>query len=686
VQDTFFGVSVTEDYRWLEADRDPAVMKWSDAQNGWARRYLDAITARADVHKRVQALESGRSPDHRQLTHRSGRWFALKEQPPKQQPFLVVLSEDLDPASEKIVVDPNALSTAGALAIDFYVPSLDGRRVAVSLSEHGSEDGSVRVYDVATGQALPDLVPGVNFGTAGGSVAWNRDGSGFWYTRYPRGRERRPEDMHFYQQIWFHKLGTATDADTYALGRDFPRIAEVKLTSREDGAYVLAEVANGDGGEFAYYLTDGRAAGWTEVARFADRVIAARFGRAGDPSLYLLSRKTAPRGKLLTVPLDAPRLAQARVLVPERDGVLQEFVPTRSLLYLTYLVGGPSELYRFDKGGSGPGMKLPTTPVSSVGDLVAGAGDALLFRSESFIDAPAWYAVDARAAAARRTQLQRAPVADFSDTEVVRVVATSKDGTKVPLNIIRKKGTKLDRKSPTILSGYGGYGISREPRYSDTRRVWIEQGGVYAIANLRGGGEFGEAWHLGGNLTHKQNVFDDFYACAQLLKAEGYAGPEKLAILGGSNGGLLMGAAFTQHPEAYRAVVSLVGIYDMLRVELSPNGAFNVTEFGTVKNEAQWRALFAYSPYHHVVDRAPYPSILFLTGANDPRVEPMQSRKMTARLQAAIGSLNPVLLRTSSSSGHGIGTALAEQIEEDADVYAFLFHELGVPYQPVAPR
>jgi prolyl oligopeptidase len=284
----------------------------------------------------------------------------------------------------------------------------------------------------------------------------------------------------------------------------------------------------------------------------------------------------------------------------------------------------------------------------------------------------------------RRTALAAKSPADFSKDEVVREMAVSLDGTQIPLNIIRRKKTKLDGRNPVLLYGYGGYGISMTPAFSAGRSLWLDRGGIYVVANLRGGGEYGEEWHQAGNLVHKQNVFDDFAACAQYLIDKKYTQPGKLAVEGGSNGGLLMGAVYTQHPDKFRVCVSYVGIYDMLRVELSPNGLFNVTEFGSVKDPEQFKALYAYSPYHHVVDGTAYPPVLFLTGANDPRVEPWHSRKMTARLQAA-DPAGTILLRTSANSGHGIGTSLNERIEEDVDVYSFLFDELGVPFQSGAP-
>jgi prolyl oligopeptidase len=257
----------------------------------------------------------------------------------------------------------------------------------------------------------------------------------------------------------------------------------------------------------------------------------------------------------------------------------------------------------------------------------------------------------------------------------------SKDGTRVPVNIIRLRSLKRDGSNPCVATGYGGYGVSNEPRFRATTRVLLDQGLVYAVANIRGGGEYGEQWHRRGNLTRKQNVFDDFAAVLHHLIDHGYTTSSQLAIMGGSNGGLLMGATFTQHPDLVRCVVSYVGIYDMLRVELSPNGEFNITEFGTVKDPRQFQALHAYSPYHHVQDGTAYPAVLFLTGENDPRVDPLQSRKMTARLQAATAADHPILLRTSSSTGHGGDTPLAEQIAEMADAWAFLFDQLGVQFK-----
>jgi prolyl oligopeptidase len=678
VSDAYFGTAVSDDYRWLEDWSARPVVSWSEAQNTHARAVLDHLPNFAAIRERVGQIANFRCSSYGSLVARGGLLFALKNEPPKQQPFLVTLASADAPASERVLVDPNAIDAKGSTAIDFFVPSLDGKLVAVSLSEGGSEAGSVSVWEVASGRKLADVIPRVNGGTAGGAVAWEADGTGFFYTRYPRAGERPPVDLDFFQQVFFHRLGTPTADDTYALGKDFPRIAETTLFSSDDGRFVLATVKNGDGGEAEQYLRAPSGA-WTRVASLEDDAAIGRFGP--DGSLYLISHKGAPRGRLLRLAPGATELSTATIVVPESEGVLDDFRVTPRRIFIADLLGGPSGLRALDRDGKLL-ASLPILPVSSITGMLPVGADDLLFQNQNDLEPPAWYRTGANWTVARTALARTSPV-DFADCEVVQETAVSKDGTKVPLRILKPRAARLDGNNPTLLYAYGGYAISQRPVYDPMLRIWVEQGGVYAVGALRGGGEYGESWHRDGRLTHKQNVFDDFAACAKRLIDHRYTKPARLAIEGGSNGGLLMGAAFTQHPELFGAVVAHVGIYDMLRVELSPNGAFNITEFGTVKRPAQFQALYAYSPYHHVADGAAYPPILFMTGANDPRVDPMQSRKMTARMQAATAGKQRVLLRTSSSSGHGIGSSLDEKIGEETDVYAFLFDVLGVAYRPV---
>jgi prolyl oligopeptidase len=674
----YHGVTVEDPYQWLEKDDETDVKAWSDAQNQRTRQYLDQLPDRAAIEKQLTEWYAKTSPSYSSLVSRPGLLFLMKFQPPKQQPLLVTLTSADDLKSERVLLDPNVLDAKGTTAIDWFVPSLDGKYVAVSLSKGGSEDGTLHFYETATGKALPDTIAHVQYPTAGGSAAWNADGTGIYYTRFPRTGERPEADLNFYQQVYFHKLGTPDTEDTYSIGKDFPRIAEIILEGSLDGRYILASVANGDGGDFAHYLLGpaGSASGeWKQITKFSDQIKAAHFGR--DNALYLLSRNAAPRGKVLRLRLETPELSKAVEIVPTGEPVIQQIVPTADALFVGDLLGGPSQIRRFSLDGKGE-TTIPIPKISAVQEMVALEDGSLLFRDQSYTEPAAWFHCAKEKTEPAKTALRTTSPVSFADIEVTREFAISKDGTKIPLNIIFRKGMKRDSQNPTLLYGYGGYGISMSPNFEFTRRLWFDHGGVYVVANIRGGGEFGEDWHKAGNLTKKQTVFDDFAAAAEYLIKEKYTRPERLAIQGGSNGGLLMGAMITQHPNLMRAVVSQVGIYDMLRVELAPNGAFNVTEFGTVKDPEQFKALYAYSPYHHVVDGTKYPSILMMTGANDGRVAPYHSRKMVARLDEANKSENPILLRTSSSAGHGIGTALNERVKQLADIYAFLFAQLGM--------
>ncbi len=690
VADVYHGVTVSEDYRWLENAADPVVQRWTEAQNKAARAVLDKSPARPWIEERLGRLLNAPNTNYSAFTWRKGRLFLLKFQPPAQQPVLVTLSSLTNLASERVVLDLNRLSADGSAVLDWYVPSPDGSVVAVSLSESGSELGTLYFYETATGRRLADAIPRVQGPTAGGSAVWNADGSGVYYTRYPSPGERPEADLSFFQQVYFHQLGTPVAQDRYEVGKEFPRIAEIDLASSPDGKRVLASVANGDGGEFTHYLRE-PSGQWRQVTKFTDQIVHAEFGRdpvyieAGkDDALYLLSHQGAPKGKILRLPFAETQLARAAVILPEGTNVIREFHPTASGLALAFLDGGPSE-FGFLDFADGKLRSPRDSGVNSVQQIVVAGGDQVLFRTVSYTAPFQWWRYNASVDRERADALPLAgatPV-PFSDVEAVRVMAESKDGTKIPVNIIRRKGTRLDGNAPTILYGYGGYGISMEPRFDLWRRLWLDQGGIYAIANLRGGGEFGEDWHHAGNLTKKQNVFDDFIACAEFLIRSNYTSAGRLAIEGGSNGGLLMGAALTQRPELFRAVVAHVGVFDMLRVERDPNGAFNVTEFGTVTNPDHFRALHGYSPLHRVTDRTKYPAVLVMTGARDGRVNPAHSRKMTARLQAATASDQPVLLRTSANTGHGIGTALSARIQEYTDVYSFLFDQLGVGFSLV---
>jgi len=679
VTNAYYGAVVTDDYQWLENGANPAVRDWSRRQNERTRAFFGKLPFYDGVEQQLSELIEDASASYNLMECRRGIIFATRFKPPAQQPVLIRLKSVFPPALRKVVFNPNTWNTSGTTAMDWATPSADGRLMAISLSEKGSEDGALHCFETETGRALPDIIPGVQYPTGGGSAAWNADGSGVFYTRYPRPGERPEADTHFYQQIWFHKLGSPVSADTYELGRDFPRIAEIELLASEDGQWLLATVANGDGGDFAHYLRS-PAGAWRQITRFEDGVKSIKFGK--DAALYLLSKMNAPRGKILRLPLAEADLAKATVVVAQDRGVIAgDYEPSANGLYVAMMEGGPSRLW-FYPANHGSRVEVPILPVSAVTGLHCWKGDELLFGNTSFLVPPGWYEWQPGMAKPRPTALLSTAPANFDDIEVVREFATSKDGTKVPISILRKKGLQLDGLNPTLLTGYGGYGINLAPGFSATRRIWFDSGGVYAVANLRGGGEYGEDWHKAGNLTQKQHVFDDMIACAEHLIHRKYTSPDKLAVMGSSNGGLLMGAFLTQRPDLARAVVSRVGIYDMLRVELDPNGAFNTTEFGSVKDEAQFKALYAYSPYHHVTNGVAYPAVLFPCGENDGRVNPAHSRKMTARLQAATSSDRPILLRMTATAGHGMGSSLKDRIAEQTDIYAFLLQELNMDTSP----
>ena len=677
VTNIYHGVAVVDDYRWLENTADPAVRAWSQAQNARTHQYFNSLSFRDGVAQQLNELLADESASYGVNEKYGDSIFGTRFKPPQQQPVLVRFKSIYPPALRQIVFDPNAWNTNGTTAMDWSVPSADGKYVAICLSENGSENGVLHIVETATGKLLPDVIPGVQFPTAGGSAAWNANGSEIFYTRYPHPGERAAGDEHFYQQIWRHKLGTAIESDTYEQGRDYPRIAEIELLSSHDGRWLLATVANGDGGDYALQLRSPDGV-WHDLAAFADGVKHGKFGP--HDTLYLLSKKNAPRGKILALSLSDLKLSQAKTVVPESTGVIADYAASATGLYVSVMDGGPSQLWFYPQKGSP--VEVPILPVSSVGGLQCWQDDTLVFGNSSFVKPNGWYEWQPGMKQPRATALQMTSPANFDDLEVVREFAISKDGTRIPISILHKKGMVLDGHNPTLLTGYGGYGVSLTPGFSSTRRVWFDAGGVYAIANLRGGGEYGEAWHLAGNLTHKQHVFDDFIACAEHLIQRRYTSTNKLAVMGSSNGGLLMGAFMTQRPDLARAVVSRVGIYDMLRVEQDANGVFNITEFGTVTDTNQFQALQAYSPYQHVTNGEAYPSVLFPCGETDGRVNPAHSRKMTARLQAATAGDHPVLLRLTATAGHGMGSSLKDKVAEQTDIYSFLLQELGMDTTP----
>jgi prolyl oligopeptidase len=684
------GVSVADPYRWLETTGDPKVQAWSEAQNARTRIYLDALPNRAGIQMKLIKFVITTSPTYAQLVAKGPYIFAIYVDATKHPPVLVTLNADADPASQKILLQPNEDDDAGLIAIDWFEPSPDGSKVAVSLSRNGTEDGTLHVYDVATAKEIGAPIPRVQYPTAGGSLAWAANGNGFWYTRFP-GSEVAEADRHFNEQVYFHKLGSDWKSDPLALGTKdgLESISEVFLDNRNSLAPVLASVQRGDGGAWAHYVLREDAPP-VQVATYADKIVFATLGP--DGALYGISRADALNGKIVKQepPFATEALAHGKIIVPGSDvaifsgGAEQHRLdltvsPTR--LFVRDIVGGSNQVRMFDLDGHALGG-LPLPDMASNTEIEPLANGDVLFDVSTYFHPRTYMRWVAASGKTEKTLLRVVSPVSFADTEIVHTFATSKDGTKVPINIFMRRGTELDGNNPTLLYGYGGYGISMTPGFlGPMYRLWLDAGGIYVIADIRGGAEYGERWHQEGMLTNKQNSFDDFVASAQYLIDQNYTAHDRLALIGGSNGGLLMGAMLTQHPQLARAVVSEVGLYDMVRAELNPNGSFNATEYGTVKDAAQFKALYAYSPYHHVTANTSYPAVLMMTGATDGRVDPMNSRKFTAALQAATNSGYPILLRTSPNSGHGLGSSLSERVIEQIDQLAFLYHQLGMSWR-----
>jgi prolyl oligopeptidase len=637
----------------------------------------DALPGREGLRARLQEILGAQMVLYRLPAATGKTLLALKVQPPRQQPMLVAMPGPDGTDGERVLLDPSALDASGHTTIDWFRASPDGKLVAVSLSKGGSEAGDVHVYTIADGKEAFEVIPRVQGGTAGGDLLWQRDSKSFFYTRYPRGTEQPPSDSAFFVQIYRHALGTPTEKDTYELGQEFPRIAEFRLASNPAGI-VLAAVQNGDNGEFMHFLraADGK---WKQLTRFEDRIVQIVFGEKNDFYLTRVSRSSCgsccalrsrdstwrartrwcrkAKIRWCSISTAMPRCWRTAAIftsptnseVPRRSGcsisTANLSMPPNSCPFRAY-----------------PGSRLSTKESSSL--PTSRSSSRRGFHNP--------------ARPTRKTKMSMRVPVDLAGVKVVREMATSKDGTQVPVNLLFPKGFREGSAVPFQLTGYGGFAISEGPRFRAMTSLLLDRGVGVAIANLRGGSEFGEEWHQQGRLTRKQNVFDDFVAAFEHLRARKYAVPDRIGIVGGSNGGLLMGAMLTQHPELPQAVVSFVGIYDMLRVETEPNGAFNATEYGTVKDVEQFKALYAYSPYHHVKDGTAYPAVLLLTGENDARVAPWHSHKMAARLQQATSSSAPILERVQASAGHGPGSSLDIMIEQNADAYAFMLHHLGV--------
>lgn len=682
VEEVLHGVTIRDPYRYLEDSSSPETQQYVRDEMAYTRSLLDPLPGRDAIHTRVEQLLSVGTITAPQIGKRAGRnfYFYTRREGKQNQPVLYV--REGVKGSDRVLVDVNARDAEGTTALDWWYPTHDGKYVCFGTSENGSEVSDLQVIESSSGKTLPEKVAR----TRAASVAWKHDNSGFFYTRYPRPGEVKKEDEAYHRKVFYHQLGAAADgsADKLVFAYDKDPQGWPNINISDDDRWLLIMVSQGWTKTDLYLKDLNRDAAPVEITQGKDFLYS---GEIYKGSIYLMSNEGAPRFRLFKTDVANPQREHWREIVPQtpgaRDAVLQNESVIGGKLLLGYQKDVTSQLKIFDLNGKYlADLKLPGIgSVTGIGGLYD--TDEAFFDFQSFTVPPSVYRVNMASDAARATEWQaiQAPI-DPAKYQVKQVFYTSKDGTRVPMFVISRIGVKLDGSNPTWLTGYGGFNISMAPTFNPPLYVWLEHGGVFAMANLRGGAEYGEDWHRAGMLEHKQNVFDDFISAAEYLIAQKYTSKEKLAITGGSNGGLLMGAAFTQRPDLFRAVVCQVPLLDMLRYQNFQIAKLWIPEYGSSDNPEQFKWLYAYSPYHHVKQGAEYPAILFMTADTDTRVDPMHAKKMAALMQseAANGESRerPILLRIESKAGHGAGKPISKQVDERTDIFSFLFWQLGM--------
>jgi prolyl oligopeptidase len=684
VTEDYFGTRVVDPYRWLENQSDAEVVAWMKAQNDYARAMLARIPGRDQLLERIKTLDNaGEVVSGLQVW--GGKYFYYKTSPGSDNRKLYV--RDAQGGSERLLVDPEKLTTADGkhYSIDYFQPSLDGTYVAYGVSQGGSENSVLRVIESGTGKVLSDTIDRAEFA----SPSWLPGGKSFFYIRSQKlGPDSPPTAKYQKLKAYRHTLGNDPDQEPAVFGYEVNR--NVKVTENDfpillysAGApkYVVGLVIHGVKREFDVYSLplDSNPGGNTQWKKAADESDEVTGLDLHGEDLYLVSHKDASRFKVLRTSLASPDAAHAQLVVPASEVVVTNISAAADALYIQDLDGGIGRVRRLPySSGTLSLIKLPFE--GAIQSLVTNPTQTgAWLQLTSWTRSPLWYALDARSGALTDTKLVPPSPVDFSQIESEEVKAKSADGTMVPLSIIHQKGLTLDGSHPTWLEGYGAYGITIDPAFRPTWLAFLEKGGVFAVAHVRGGGEYGEDWHVGGQKLTKQHTIDDFLAGAEYLIEHKFTSSAHLAGEGTSAGGVTIGGAITQRPELFGAALIRVGDSDSLRSELMASGPANIPEFGTVKEADGFKALFAMDAYQHVKPETPYPAVLLTTGVNDPRVAPWQAAKMTARLQAATSSGKPVLLRVDYDAGHGLGSTKSQRDSELADELAFLFWQLGNP-------
>ena len=670
VVEVLHGTEVHDPYRWLEDGDSEQTRSWVAAQTARTRTVLDALPARPVLHTRLlQLLRVGMVGSPHVA---ADRVFTLEREGDQDQAVLVVRSASDPDAPARVVVDPHGMAADHAAAIDWFSASPDGRLIAYGVSEGGSEHGTLRLVDVDTGDHLPDAIPH----TRQPSVAWLPDGSAFAYDRLPDPATVPPGEEGYWQTVWWHRVGADPADDELLLG-DLEKTALPAATISTDGRWLVFHVSYMPTRTDVFLLD--RESGTRTVLVEGEE--ATTWSRVVGDRLYAVTNLGAPRGRVVAAPVATPGAEDWRTIVPESSAVIDGAVVAGDRLVVASAEHAVSRLHHYALDGS-DGREIVLPELGSVGGLDADhATERAFFTFTSFARPPAMWRWTAEADAEGVEPWTRFPSPVDSDSFVVeQVFYPSTDGSDVPMFLVRAESTRPSPETPTLLTAYGGFAISNTPGYAPGTVAFCEAGGVWAVTGIRGGGEYGEDWHRAGMLACKQQCFDDFYAAADWLVAERRTSHERLAIRGGSNGGLLVGAALTQRPDLCRAAVCSVPLLDMLRYHLFLIGALWIPEYGDPGDAEQFAVLAAYSPYHHVEDATAYPATLITTAESDSRVDPMHARKFAARLQAATSTPeeHPVLLRIETRAGHGVGKPAWKQADEAADVWAFVFWQLGM--------
>ncbi|MGE4072088.1 MAG: prolyl oligopeptidase family protein [Lysobacterales bacterium] len=675
--DDYHGTQVADPYRWLEELDAADTRQWIEAQNALTQDYLQKIPQRPQIHARMTELwnyERFGLP-----SHEGDRYFITRNDGLQNQAVLYTM-DTLD-AEPVLLLDPNTLSSDGTVALSGTSVSPDGRWLAYGTSSGGSDWQEWRVRDIASAKDNEEVIQWVKFSGA----TWAKDSSGFYYGRYdePKG-ENALKAVNEFQKIYFHTVGTPQSADTLVYERaDQPKWG-FQTDISEDGRYLIISVSQGTDERNRLFYRDLSQADSQVVELIPDLEASYRFLGNEGPVFWFQTNLDAPRYRIIAIDTSAPDRANWKTLVPQSDATLVDSTVVNQQFILEYLRDARSEVKRFALDGS----PIDTLALPGIGSTAGFRGkpeDTETFYSYTSFTVPTdIFRLDLSTGV---STLFRSPKVAFDGSrfETTQVRYTSKDGTSVPMFITARKGLKLDGKQPTLLYGYGGFNIPITPNFSVPMATWLDLGGVYAVANLRGGGEYGEEWHQAGTKLNKQNVFDDFIAAAEFLIAQGYTSPDKLAIYGRSNGGLLTGATLLQRPDLFRAALPGVGVLDMLRFNQFTIGWAWESDYGSPQNPDEFKALYAYSPLHNIKPGTRYPATLITTGDHDDRVYPAHSFKFTAALQAAGAGPGPYLTRIETRAGHGAGKPTSMQIDEWTDMLSFLAHELAMNTQPAQP-